>query len=263
MDLSLKTNTFAVGLKIILGIKIKAMDSVKKKAKTAGLLYLLIAIVGGFSIGYVPSIIVSPDNATETSNNLLANQGLLQIGIIGDVFVFLFEIILTVILYRLFNLVNQPISKIAAFSRLSMSIVMGINLINYLIPISLLSSSTYMDVFEKNELDAFVLLFFNIHQYGIYVWGIFFGLHLIALGYLIFKSGYCPPIIGLLMMIGSFGYMGEGLVKSIFPNIAPLLTTINILLLIAVLGELSFAFWLLIKGINIEKWNRVNEKTNS
>ena len=65
------------------------------------------------------------------------------------------------------------------------------------------------------------------------------------------------------MMIGSFGYMGEGLVKSIFPNIAPILTTINILLFIAVLGELSFAFWLLIKGINIEKWNRVNEKTNS
>jgi len=239
------------------------MDSSKKNAKIAGLLYLLIAIVGGFSIGYVPSIIVSADNATETSNNLLANQGLLQIGIIGDVFVFLLEIILTVILYRLFKPVSQTISIIAAFSRLSMSVVMGINLINYLIPLSLLSSSTYMNVFEQNELDAFILLFFDIHQYGIYVWGIFFGLHLIALGYLIFKSGYYPQIIGLLMMIGSFGYMGEGLVKSIFPNIAPILTTINILLFIAVLGELSFAFWLLIKGINIEKWNRVNEKTNS
>ena len=88
-------------------------------AKFAGLLYLLIAISGGFSIGYVPSVIMAPGDAASTAQNILDNQGLFRLGILGDIIVLLLEIILTEMLYRLFKPVSQTLSMIAAFSRLA------------------------------------------------------------------------------------------------------------------------------------------------
>ena len=227
-------------------------------ANFAGLLYLLIAVSGGFSIGYVPSVIMAPGDAATTAQNMLDNQGLFRLGIFGDIIVLLLEIILTVLLYRLFKPVSQRISMIAAFSRLAMSVVMGINLLNYLIPLQLLSGADYLGVFEPQQLQALSLLFLEAHQDGIYIWGLFFGLHLFALGYLIFKSGYFPKILGLLTMIGSFGYSFESLAAFTLPNMEVVSLIINLLLVIAVIGELSFTFWLLIKGLNVEQWNRIS-----
>ncbi len=220
-------------------------------AKLAGLLYLLIAISGGFSIGYMPSVIMVPGDAATTAQNIIENQGLFRLGIAGDIVVFLMEIILTVMLYRMFKPVNPTLSLIAGFSRLAMGIVMAINLFNYLIPMRLLGGSDYLNALEPNQLQSLALLFFDAHQDGIYIWGLFFALHLVILGYLIFKSDFFPKLIGLFMMIGSFGYGGESIAAFIYPGHEAISMLINVLLGIAVVGELSFTFWLLIKGIKI------------
>ena len=220
-------------------------------AKLAGLLYLLIAISGGFSIGYMPSVIMVPGDAATTAQNIIENQGLFRLGIAGDILVFLMEIILTVMLYRMFKPVNPTLSLIAGFSRLAMGIVMAINLFNYLIPMRLLGGSDYLNALEPNQLQSLALFFFDAHQDGIYIWGLFFALHLVILGYLIFKSDFFPKLIGLFMMIGSFGYGGESIAAFIYPGHEAISMLINVLLGIAVVGELSFTFWLLIKGIKI------------
>jgi hypothetical protein len=220
-------------------------------AKLAGLLYLLIAISGGFSIGYMPSVIMVTGDAATTAQNIIENQGLFRLGIAGDIVVFLMEIILTVMLYRMFKPVNPTLSLIAGFSRLAMGIVMAINLFNYLIPMRLLGGSDYLNALEPNQLQSLALLFFDAHQDGIYIWGLFFALHLVILGYLIFKSDFFPKLIGLFMMIGSFGYGGESIAAFIYPDHEAISMLINVLLGIAVVGELSFTFWLLIKGIKI------------
>lgn len=229
--------------------------TLKAYARFAGLLYLLIAISGGFSIGYVPTVIVVPGDATATAQNIAANLGLFQLGIVADILVFMLEVALTVMLYRLFKPVSRTLSLIAAFCRLAMSLVMGLNLLNYLIPLLLLSGSDYLSVFEPDQLHALALLFLDTHQYGVYIWGLFFGLHLMALGYLIFKSGYFPKVIGILMMIGSFGYATESLAAITFVDNDLVSTMVIVFLVVAVVGELSFTFWLLIKAININEWN--------
>lgn len=227
-------------------------------AKFAGLLYLLIAISGGFSIGYVPSVIMAPGDAATTAQNLLDNQGLFRLGILGDIVVLLLEIVLTVILYRLLKPVNQTIAMVAVFSRLAMSIVMGVNLLNYLIPFHLLNGTDNLGAFKIDELQSLALVFLEAHQYGVYIWGLFFGLHLIALGYLVFKSGYFPKVLGLLMGIGSFGYSLESIGEITLTNNEIFSMLVIALLVVATVGELSFTFWLLIKGVNIEAWNKRN-----
>lgn len=226
--------------------------STKTYAKFAGLLYLLIAISGGFSIGYVPTVIMATGDAAATAQNIADNSGLFKLGIIADIFVFLIEIVLTVMLYRLLKPVNKTLAMVATFSRLAMSIIMGLNLLNYIIPLQLLNGADYLNVFEQTELQALALLFLETHQYVVYIWGIFFGLHLVTLGYLVYKSGYFPWGMGLMMMIGSLGYFGESLVNITFGNKEAFSIAITIFLVISVIGELSFTFWLLIKGIKNE-----------
>lgn len=225
-------------------------------AKLAGVLYLLIAITGGLSIGYMPSVIIAAVDAVKTAQNIEDNLGLFRLGILGDIVVLLLEVVLTVMLYRLFKQVNQTIAMVAAFSRLAMGIVMGLNLLNYLIPVHLLNGADKLSAFDLNQVQYLATTFLDAHQYGVYIWGLFFGLHLIALGYLVFISGYCPKILGLLMGIGSLGYLLESIGELTLTNNNILSILVIVFLIIATVGELFFAFWLLIKGVNIEAWNK-------
>jgi hypothetical protein len=106
-----------------------------------------------------------------------------------------------------------------------------------------------LTVFEPDQLDALVLLFLNAHGYGVFIWQLFFGFHLFVLGYLIFRSGYFPRILGILMVLGSLGYLLDSYGNILLPNYA------EIFGVTAVIGELPFFLWLLIKGVNVERYN--------
>ena len=222
----------------------------KSYARIAGLLYLVIAVFGAFAIGYVPSVIVEAGDAVATAENLLANMGQFQMGIFGDVVVLLTEVVLTTMLYVMFKPVSNTLSLIAAWSRMAMVLAMAINLLINIMPVVLLSGSEYLGAFEPAELQAAAMLFFEAHELGIYIWQLFFGMHLVALGYMIIKSDLFPRILGWMMLIGSFGYSIQGLAKVMHIENAVLSYATIGLLTIVTIGELAFAFWLLIKGIN-------------
>ena len=224
----------------------------KAYIKFTGLFYLLIAIIGGFSIGYMPNEIFVTGDGMATTQNIMNNIDLFRLGIVGDIFVLIFEVLLTVMLYRLFKSVNATMALVATFARLAMSIIMGINLINYLVPLLILNKTGYFIGIEGNELNSVILIFMEAHKFGEYIWQLFFGLHLIALGYLVFKSSYFPKTLGVLMMIGSIGYAGDSLVRLLLINNDVISYLTTALLVAAVLGELAFAFWLLIKRVNME-----------
>lgn len=221
----------------------------KSYARIAGLLYLVIAVFGAFAIGYVPSVIIEAGDAATTAKNLLNNMGLFQMGIFGDVVVLLTEVVLTTILYVMFKPVSNTLSLIAAWSRMAMVLVMAVNLLINIIPVVLLSGAEYLGAFEPAELQAAAMMFFEAHMLGIYVWQLFFGMHLVVLGYMIIKSDLFPRILGWMMLIGSFGYSIQGLVKVMNVDNAVLSYVIIGLLTLVTIGELAFAFWLLIKGI--------------
>jgi hypothetical protein len=179
--------------------------------------------------------------------------GLLNSGIVGQSVVFLTEIVLTVLLYVLLRPVSRTLSLVAAFARLALAIIQGINLLPYFIALLLLSGAGYLTVFEPDQLDALVLLFLNAHGYGVFIWQLFFGFHLFVLGYLIFKSGYFPRILGILMVLGSLGYLLDSYGNILFPNYAAIFGVI--VGVTAVIGELPFFLWLLIKGVNVQRYN--------
>ena len=223
----------------------------KRYARIAGSLYLVIAVFGGFAIAYVPSVIVVAGDGAKTAANLLANQGLFGMGVVADVVVMLTEIVLSAMLFVLFRATSPTLSLIAMVSRLTMVVVMAINLLIYVMPMVLLRVAG-----ASEEMQATAMMLFEAHRYGIYVWDMFFGFHLAALGYLIIRSGYFPRLLGVALLVGSLGYFLEGLAKVVFLDNALLATGIVGLLVVASIGELAFAFWLLIRGVDVAGWNK-------
>jgi hypothetical protein len=113
-----------------------------------------------------------------------------------------------------------------------------------------LSGADYLIVFGANQLNALVMLFLNLHKYGYFIAQIFFGLWLLPLGYLIFKSGYFPKILGILVMIACFGHLLEFFQVFLFPGYEVIAYPG---LVAAMIGEFSLMFWLLIKGVKVQR----------
>lgn len=217
-----------------------------KDARIAGALYLTIAVCGGFSIGYVPSQIVEAGDAPGTIVNLMKQLGLFRLGVLADSAVILLEIVITVILYLMFRTKSPRLALIAMVSRFGMIVVMGANLLFWVMPYALLAQPMGVS-FTDNQ--AFVQIFFEAHRLGVFVWQLFFGAHLLALGCIIVRSKQVPHLLGWGLFIGAFGYLIQGLAELTFIDVATLDITIIGLLAIVTLSELGFGLWLLIRGL--------------
>ena len=230
------------------------MDSNRKTARFAGILYLIIIVCAGFSEGYVRSnLILVPGDATATANNIMAFEWIFRIAFASDLIAFLSDIGMAVLLYVLLKPVSKTLSLMAAFFRLAQTAILGINLLNHFTPLLLLSGADYLTVFETDQLHALVMLFLNAHTYGYLISGVFFGLHCFVLGYLLFKSDYFPRIFGVLLIFASFGYLTDCFTNFLLPDYAAI--TGWLVVATAIIAELSFAFWLLLKGVNVQKWD--------
>jgi hypothetical protein len=230
------------------------MNSIVKNARMAGFLYLLIAICAGFSFGYMRNTLIVPGDAEATVTNLMASEWLFRLGVVGDAVVFLSEIVLIALLYKLLQPVSRTLSLVVIFARLAMVVMQGMNLINYFFVLLLVSGAGYLAVFEADQLHALVLLFLNAYEYVALIWGTFFGLHFIFLAYIVYKSGYFPQILGLLLLLPAVGYLTDSFGNFLFPQYDAIYASTVVLL--AVVGELSFTFWLMIKGVNVEQWKK-------
>jgi len=212
----------------------------KSYIRTAGWLYIVIAVAGGFSIGILPTLIVETGDAAKTLANLSENTDLYRLGILGDIVVLLCEMALTVMLYHIFKPASETLALIASYARFAMVGVMAINIL-------IGSLALYVLGLSVPNPDM-VLALFEAKQIGVYVWGLFFGLHLLALGTIILRFGLFPRLLGWMIGIGAFGYVLEGTSKLAFFE-HPLLTWAVIALLVLVtFGELAFAIWLIVKG---------------
>lgn len=217
-----------------------------KDARIAGALYLSIAVCGGFSIGYVPSQIVVGGDAAATAANLMDRFGLFQLGILADSAVILLEIALTVLLYQMFKGTSPRLALIAMVARMGMVIVMGVNLLLWVLPSLLLTRPLGL---TPSESQPFALVFFEAHALGIFVWQIFFGAHLLALGWIILRSSAVPHPLGWGVFVGAFGYLVQGLVGLTFTDVAALDYTIIGLLVVVTIAELGLGLWLLVYGL--------------
>lgn len=230
------------------------MDSNTKTARAAGLLYLIIIIAGIFAEFFVRQSLIVPGDATTTASNIMASERLFRAGIAGDLVMIMSDVALALVFYVLLKPVSNSLALLATFFRLAQATILGINLLNLFFVLQLLSGADYLTVFGVDQVQALVLLFLNGHSIGYAIGLVLFGLSLSALGYLVFKSGYFPRVLGVLLIVASAGYLIDSFARFLLPtydNYEAILTLI--VFLPAFIGELSMCLWLLLKGIKAQR----------
>ena len=226
--------------------------SQRKAAIVAGSAWLIIIILGIFAEFFIRMQLIVPGDAATTANNIMASELLFRIAIASDLIMLTFDVVVVLALYVLLKQVNNSLALLAAFFRLVMAAILGINLLNLFFVLLLLSGADYLIVFDTDQLHALVLVFLNAHSHGYDIALVFFGLHLLVLGYLVFKSGYLPKILGVLLIFASLGYLIDSFANLFLPNDETIISLIAIfLILIAVVAELSLSLWLILKSDKI------------
>ena len=235
------------------------MKSIQRNARLAGVLYLIITIAAIVAHMYVPSTLIVPGDATATVDNISNSEMLFRFGGIGsELIVLLSEVILAVLLYVLLKPVNKTLSLVATVSRLIMTTIHGFNLINYFFVLIIVGGAGFLSGFDAGQLNSLAMLFLEAHSFGFTIGIAFLVIHVFVLGYLIYKSGYFPKIIGVLFIIAGLGYLFDSFSLLLIPSYTT--TPIYIAIPIAI-AELVFPVWLLIKGVNKEGWKTQTEKS--
>jgi Domain of unknown function (DUF4386) len=200
------------------------------RARIAGLLYLSLLPLGLFG-----TLLSGPSS---------------RLGIVSALLVQIVNIFVVLALYQLLKPVSKNMAVLmVVFLLLGVPIAM-LNELNQFAVLLLSSGATSLRGFTADQLHALVLLFGNLHDYGIAIAGLFWGLWLFPMGYLVFKSGFLPRILGILLMIGCAGYLIQSFAAFLLLNFS-----VNIALL-TFWGEVLFPLWLVIKGVNVEQWEK-------
>ena len=224
------------------------MDSNKKTARIAGLLYLIVVLTGIFNLMYVPSKLIVWDNASVTFNNILESETLFRLGIMAGIICYTAFLILPIVLYKLLNQVNKTYAiGMVALAVISVPLSL-VNLLNKVNVLTLIGKAQYLRVIEADELQAQVLLYLDFYNNGIEIASVFWGLWLLPFGYLVFKSGFLPKILGICLMAGCFGYLTNFIGGFLFQNYAGL-GIARFVSLPGSIGEIGICLWLLIIGI--------------
>lgn len=227
------------------------MSSEKRLARIAGVLYLIVAVCGGFSELYVRSSVKVPGDAAATAHNISASATLFRIGALTDLVNIASFLVLALVLYGLL----KPVSAKAALAMLVFNAVsvavMTANMVNHLGALQAATSEDHTGAYGAESSDALAMLFLDMHSHGYLVAAIFFGLWLLPLGYMLFKSRYAPRALGTLVMVGSFGYVADVVANVLAPKVGETLTPV--LVLPSVLAEVSLILWLLVKGLDVQR----------
>jgi hypothetical protein len=204
------------------------------------ILYPVWAIVGLFGIMYVPGKLIVAGNAAATANNLMANELLFRLGIVGSLVTQLIFIFVVLLLYKLFESVSKNQAALMVVFAL---VAVPIAMLNELSKIGALLALN-----GPNQMLAQMMLFLDLNAQGIFIASIFWGLWLLPLAYLIYKSGFFPKILGVLMMLAGVGYVIDSFMRLILPTLAETIYPVTGLM---IMGEIIFMFWVLIKGVKV------------
>lgn len=219
------------------------MNSTKKTARIAGLLYLLASIPGIFCLIYIPSHFIVSGDAAATASKIAASEFVFRLGILSEVAGFIGFIFVVRALYRLFAGVSKAHASLMATLILVSIPISLLNVLNETAALTLIHGANFLSVFDKPQRDALAFLFLHLHFDGIIVAQVFWGLWLIPFGILVFKSGFLPRILGVLLIIACFGYLANSIVSlGLLPHVVS--RTVGQL----TICELPIIFWLLIVG---------------
>lgn len=221
------------------------MNSTKKTARVAGLVYLLAGMPSPFVLIYIPRTLIVPGNATATAHNILSSESLFRTGIAGELIIAAFFLFVPLALYRLLKGVNKgQASLMVTLFAISVPISFG-NALNSIAALMLVRGADFLSVFDQSQREALAMLFLRLHSQGFVAAQIFWGLWLFPFGLLVYKSGFLPRVLGILLMINCFAYLADSFTSLLWPAY---LHAVSQVTLAPKFGELAIMLWLLIIG---------------
>jgi hypothetical protein len=225
----------------------ESINSAQKTARFAAFVFLIIFFLGMTTELFIRPGIIVPGDAAATIRNIAASEALFRLSLASDLLRQMFLMLLPLVLYKLLKPVNKNIASLMViFAMVSVPISM-LNELNHFAVLLLSSGAGYLTAFKADQLNALVTVFLELRKYGTFI-PQFFSLWVLLLGYLVFKSGFLPGILGILLMLGGLCYTVLAVLFFLLPNFDA-----TIFGLFAFIGEALFYLWLLIKGVKDQK----------
>ncbi len=223
------------------------MNSDKKTAKIAGVLYLLNGIFSGFAFAYVIGKVYVAGNAAATAANVVAHSGLVRIGVAADLFQATIWVFLAMTLYLLLKHVNKSAASTMVVLVAVGAAIVCLNDVFQFESLRIATDNAYAAAFGNAGSNALVLLLLDIHHYGFLIAQIFFGLWLVPLGYLAYKSGMFPKALGVALIAGGACYLLGMLAVFLIPDLGEKINTF--ITIPSAIAEIWMLGYLLVIGV--------------
>lgn len=221
------------------------MHPLKRTARVAGLLYLLVVITGFFTIMYVPGKLFVPGDATVVATNILAHQSLFRVDIAVELLSELLFIATVLMLYQLLKGTGPQLAVLMLLLVLLDAPLAFASVANEVATLTFLRGADFLAAFDKPQRDALAMLFIHLNQQTGTVSEIFWGLWLLPLGLLVHRSGFLPRFLGIWLIINGLAYVVLSGTELFLPEVLKTISAISAPLLF---GEVAFTLWLLIVG---------------
>ncbi len=219
-------------------------------ARLAGILYLCLVPLSVLGFPYGPSRFFVPGDPAATANNIMASALAFRFSIVVNLLGAIVNSLVVLALFKLLKPVNRNIASLMVVFLLLAVPIQMLNELNHVAILLILGNTGYMAAFSTGQLQALVLLFHDLHRYGLSIAQTFWGLWLLPMGYLVFKSRFIPWVLGILMIIGGLGWLAVSLSALLLPALRVDFLTVT------AIGEILLPLWLVIKGVNVEQWEQ-------
>jgi hypothetical protein len=220
----------------------------KNTARLAGLIYLIVVTTGIFSLAYVPSKLIVWSDAAKTFQQISESQMLFRMSLVSSIICYVAFLLLPFVLYRLLHSVNEIAAKLMVILAVVSVPISMLNLQNKYGVVTLINDTNYLKIFGESQIYSQTMLLLENYDRGILIVSIFWGLWLFPFGFLAYKSGFLPRVLGVLLMLGCCGYLVNFVGNTMFENYGGTLIS-NIASKPQALGEIGTCIWLLIRGM--------------
>ncbi|MET3029410.1 DUF4386 domain-containing protein [Flavobacterium sp. UW10123] len=219
----------------------------KKTARIAGLLYLAVVLTGIFSLAYVPKTLFEWDDPALTFHNITASETLFRLGILSSIVCYISFLFMPMALYKLLKPVQAFYAGLMVVLAAASVPISLVNLQNKFAVLSLIGKDSYLRAYSAEQLQGQTMFYLNQYDHGILLASVFWELWLLPFGYLVYKSGFLPRALGILLMLGCLGYLINFSGNMLIENYGEIGIS-KFIALPATLGEIGICLWLLIIG---------------
>ncbi len=222
------------------------MSSTRNPGRVAGFLYLLLVLAGPIRLIYIPSKLFVHGNAAATASNIAAHEWLFRFGIVSDLFCAVILIFLTLAFYRLFKGVNQNLAVLVViFGGVMQALISFVGVVSDAAALMLVRGADFLSAFEKPQRDALAMLFLRLRDHQNTAAEILWGVWLLPLAVLVYRSRFLPRFLGVWLVINGFAYVIMSFTGELLPQYQ---SKVFIISQPALFGELALMLWLVIKG---------------